>query len=107
LQRMSSAHISVTDRDEAYLVGQMGIHALLDGESDKMVTLIRHNEPDYHCTTGLVELDKVANVQRLLPDSYLNQDKTMVTSAFYDYAWPLIGGPLVQHPRLEITRVRR
>lgn len=107
LQRMSSVHISVTDRDEAYLVGKMGVHALLDGESDKMVTLIRYNEPNYHCTTGLVELGKVANVQRLLPDSYLNQNKTMVTSTFYDYALPLIGEPLTQHIRLEMTRVRR
>lgn len=106
LQRMSSAHISVTDRDEAYLVGKMGVHALLDDESDKMVTLIRHDEPTYHCITGLAELDKVANVQRLLPDSYLNQNKTMVTPAFYAYALPLIGGPLTQHTRLNVTRVR-
>jgi ATP-dependent phosphofructokinase / diphosphate-dependent phosphofructokinase len=107
LQRMSSAHISITDRDEAYLVGKMGVHALLDGESDKMVTLIRQDEPTYHCITGLAELDKVANVQRLLPDNYLNENKTMVTPAFYDYALPLIGGPLTQHTRLEMTRVRR
>ena len=39
LQRMASNSISTTDRDEAYLVGQMGIQALLHGESDKMVTL--------------------------------------------------------------------
>jgi len=107
LQRMSSAHISITDRDEAYLVGKMGVHALLDGESDKMVTLIRQDEPTYHCITGLAELDKVANVQRLLPDRYLNENKTMVTPAFYDYALPLIGGPLTQHTRLKMTRVKR
>ena len=107
LQRMSSAHVSVTDRDEAYLVGKMGVRALLDGESDKMVTLIRHNEPAYHCSTGLVELDKVANVQRLLPDSYLNQNKTMITPVFCDYALPLIGGPLMQYTRLESTGVRQ
>lgn len=104
LQRMSSAHVSVTDRDEAYLVGKMGVHALLEGESDKMVTLVRQDEPTYHCTTGLAELDKVANVQRLLPDSYLNENKTMVTPAFYDYALPLIGGPLTQYTRLDITQ---
>ena len=104
LQRMSSAHISVTDRDEAYLVGKMGVHALLDGESDKMVTLIRHDESTYHCITGLAELDKVANVQRLLPDRYLNENKTMVAPAFYDYALPLIGGLLTQHTRLDMTR---
>ena len=103
LQRMSSAHVSVTDRDEAYLVGKMGVQALLGGESDKMVTLIRDDKPTYHCVTGLVELDKVANVQRLLPDNYLNRNKTMVTPAFYDYALPLIGGPLTQYTRLEVT----
>ena len=61
LQRMASTHISSVDRDEAYLVGQMATHACLHGESDKMVTLIRHNEPKYHCTTGLVELAQIAN----------------------------------------------
>ena len=105
LQRMSSAHISVTDRNEAHLVGKMGVCALLDGETDKMVTLVRHDEPVYHCSTGLAELDKVANVQRLLPDEYLNQNKTMVTPAFYHYALPLIGEPLTQHAQLKRTRV--
>jgi 6-phosphofructokinase len=104
LQRMSSAHVSVTDRDEAYLVGKMGVHALLDGKSDKMVTLVRQDEPTYHCTTGLAELDKIANVQRLLPDGYLNENKTMVTPAFYDYALPLIGGPLIPYTRLDRTQ---
>ncbi len=107
LQRMSSAHISSTDRDEAYLVGKMGVHALLDGENDKMVTLIRHDELTYHCITGLAELDKVANVQRLLPDEYLNRDKTMVTPPFYDYALPLIGESLSHHTRLDMSKVRQ
>ena len=53
LQRMASNAISRVDRDEAYLVGKMGVQALLNGESDKMVTLVRHSEPVYHCTTGL------------------------------------------------------
>jgi 6-phosphofructokinase 1 len=105
LQRMSSAHISVTDRNEAYLVGKMGVCALLDGETDKMVTLVRHDEPIYHCSTGLAELDKVANIQRLLPDEYLNQNKTMVIPAFYHYALPLIGEPLTQHAQLKRTCV--
>ncbi len=105
LQRMASNCISGTDRDEAYLVGQMGVRALLEGESDKMVTLIRHTEPAYSCTTGLVELAKVANAQKLMPAAYLDESKTMVTQAFYDYALPLIGGPLPQHAKLEMTRI--
>ena len=101
LQRMASNAVSTTDREEAYLVGNMGVQALLDGEHDKMVTLVRHNEPAYQCTTGLVALGEIANAQRLLPDSYLNSDKTMVSRAFYDYALPLIGEALPVHATLE------
>jgi 6-phosphofructokinase 1 len=107
LQRMASNAISQTDRHEAYLVGKMGVQALLNGESDKMVTLVRHTEPAYHCTTELAELAQVANAQKLLPASYLNESRTMVTKAFYDYALPLIGDPLPQHARLQKIGVRR
>ena len=106
LQRMSSQHISSVDSDEARLVGQAGIHALLDGETDQMVTLVRHDEPAYHCTTGLVELAQVANQQRLLPAEYLNESKTMVTQAYRDYALPFIGEPLRHFPSLQMQGVR-
>ncbi|GAC1366331.1 MAG: 6-phosphofructokinase [Ktedonobacteraceae bacterium] len=106
LQRMASTSISTTDLDEAHLVGQMGVQALLNGESDKMITLIRHNDPGYHCITGLADLAQVANVQRLLPAEYLNADKTMVTQAFFEYAIPLIGEPLTHYPHLEMTRIK-
>lgn len=105
LQRMASNSISHTDQQEAYLVGQMALQSLLQGESDKMVTLVRHTEPTYHCTTGLAELAKVANVQYLMPSHYMNESKTMVTQAFYDYALPLIGSPLPDHAKLEKTKV--
>lgn len=105
LQRMASCCISRTDQQEAYLVGQMGVQALMNGENDKMVTLVRQSGQGYTCTTGLVELEKIANVQHLLPEHYLDESKTMVTPAFYDYALPLIGDPLPHHATLEKTRV--
>ena len=105
LQRMASTSISTTDRDEAYLVGREAARAVLAGETDKMVTLVRHSEPAYHCTTGLADLMKVANEQRLIPDEYLDASKTMVTQAFYDYALPLIGEPLKQYPSLFKVKV--
>jgi 6-phosphofructokinase len=106
LQRMSSTAISPIDRDEAYLVGKAGVQALLSGESDKMITLQRHETPAYHCTTGLVELSRVANAQRLLPDTYLDASKTMVTQAFLDYALPLIGELLPTYPAIEQVKVQ-
>lgn len=107
LQRMASNVVSQTDLAEAYLVGKMGVNALLAGESDKMVTLVRHAEPVYACTTGLTDLVQIANIQKLLPDSYLDESRTMVTKAFYEYALPLIGEPLPQHARLQKIGVRR
>jgi 6-phosphofructokinase len=106
LQRMASNSISSSDRDEAYLVGKMGVQALLNGESDKMVTLQRHEQPAYSCTTGLVELEQIANKQRLLPDEYLDASKTMVTQAFYKYALPLIGAPLPEPARLNLIKAK-
>ncbi len=106
LQRMAYNAVSSVDRDEAYLVGKMGITALLSGESDKMVTLVRHTMPTYYCTTGLVELESVANMLRLLPADYIDASGTMVTQAFYDYALPLIGESLPDYPRLEIVKVQ-
>ncbi len=106
LQRMASCYISRTDQQEAFLVGKMAVQALLAGENDKMVTLVRHKEPAYHCTTDLVELAKIANEQQLIPAEFLDESKTMVTQAFYDYALPLIGEPLPQHAKLKMTRIR-
>ncbi|HZU69400.1 MAG TPA: 6-phosphofructokinase [Ktedonobacteraceae bacterium] len=100
LQRMASFAVSQTDLEEAYLVGKMGVQALLAGESDKMVTLVRHTEPAYHCSTGLADLAQIANAQKLLPDNFLDESRTMVTRAFYEYASPLIGEPLPQYTRL-------
>jgi ATP-dependent phosphofructokinase / diphosphate-dependent phosphofructokinase len=105
LQRMASNAISPVDRDEAYLVGQAGVRAVMNGESDMMVTLVRRTVPTYSYTTGLVELAEVANRQKLLPDEYLNADKTMVTQAFYDYALPLIGATPPHYATLQKTRV--
>ncbi|MHB8595470.1 MAG: 6-phosphofructokinase [Ktedonobacteraceae bacterium] len=106
LQRMAANEISPIDRDEAYLVGQMAVRAVMNGESDKMVSLVRETSPSYSCTTGLVDLAQVANRQKLMPDNYLNADKTMVTQAFYDYALPLIGDTLPHYATLQNTRVQ-
>ena len=106
LQRMADYAVSPVDRDEAYLVGQMAVRAVMNGEHDKMVTLVREKTTKYGCSTGLAELTKVANQQKLMPDEYLNADKTMVTQGFYDYALPLIGEALPHYATLRNTRVQ-
>ncbi|MBC7240980.1 MAG: 6-phosphofructokinase [Anaerolineae bacterium] len=93
MQRSSSALVSHVDREEAFRVGQEAVRAVLQDISGKMVTLEREEGPAYHCRTGLADLDKVAGVERLLPDAYLNANDHDVTPAFLDYVRPLIGDP--------------
>jgi 6-phosphofructokinase 1 len=57
------------------------------------------------CTTSLVELERVVDKQRFLPDEYLDAEKSMVTQAFYDYALPLLGNPLPTYPKLKPIKV--
>ena len=105
LQRMSTAHLSTTDRDEAYLVGRMALRYAVRGITGKMVTLVRAPGARYACETGLADLDQIANTQKLLPPEFLDATGTGMTPAFLEYARPLIGDPLPGHASLRAERV--
>jgi ATP-dependent phosphofructokinase / diphosphate-dependent phosphofructokinase len=92
-QRVAMHFASKTDADEAYLAGQAAVAAAMDNVSGKMVTLIRNDDPDrYVCSTGLADLEDVANGEKLLPDEFINANGTGITEAFARYALPLIQG---------------
>ena len=52
-----------------------------------------------------VQFTKIANEQRLLPDAFLDDSKTMVTQAFMEYALPLIGESLTLYPNIAHIKV--
>ena len=101
IQRVSMQCASQVDLDEAYRVGQVALSKAVEGESDKMVTLIRKRNEPYVSETGLVDLDKIALRTRSVPDEYINKNSNFVTKEFIDYATPLIGGPLPEYARLK------
>ncbi|MFQ6015921.1 MAG: 6-phosphofructokinase, partial [Anaerolineae bacterium] len=101
IQRVSMSLASPVDVEEAYLVGQMAVRHAVEGVSGKMVSLVRQSDDPYRCSTGLVELEKVALKERLMPGEYINQVGNDVTEAFLTYARPLIGGPLPPYTYLE------
>lgn len=100
LQRSFASLQSSVDREEAYQVGRAAVRAALAGESDKMVSLVREPGPTYRATTGLADLERVANAVHILPREYINEAGNGVTDGFLDYARPLIGGPLPPYARL-------
>jgi 6-phosphofructokinase 1 len=91
-QRNAMHFASKTDSDEAYLVGRVAVEQALAGTSGKMVTLVRDGTAPYHATTGLADLAAVANGEKLLPRSYMNERGNHITQGMREYATPLLQG---------------
>jgi ATP-dependent phosphofructokinase / diphosphate-dependent phosphofructokinase len=101
ISRMFEQSVSEPDLMGARLCGEAAVQLLLDGVSEVMVTIERSSNEPFQITTGSVELQTVANRERLLPDDYIGPDGRTVTRAFRDYAMPLIGGALEPYGYLE------
>jgi len=92
-QRNAIHFASKTDLDEAEMVGAAAVQAALEGVTGKMVTLVREGGKDsYKCTTGLADLEEVANGEKPVPREFINEQGNGVTDAFRDYARPLLRG---------------
>lgn len=92
-QRVAAHFASATDADEAYMVGRAAVEAAVGGVTGMMVTLVREDDGgEYKASTGLAELEKVANGEKPLPPEFIGADGISVTDAFRSYAIPLIAG---------------
>lgn len=101
LQRSSQAHQSEVDLIEAEECGRAAVRAALSGATDQMVILERAESQTYRSTIGLANLDLIANIEKPMPASFINDEGNFVTQQFIDYALPLIGGPLPQYVELQ------
>ena len=94
-QRAAAHAGSKTDSDEAFLAGQAAVKAAINGETDKMVTLVRGDTDHYTCETGLAPLSDIANGVKKLPREWINEDGVSMNFQFLRYAQPLIQGETV------------
>jgi ATP-dependent phosphofructokinase / diphosphate-dependent phosphofructokinase len=92
MQRCAAHAASKTDVDEAFLTGQAAVKAAINGETDKMVTLIRGEADHYTVETGLAPLSEIANGVKKLPREWINEDGVSMNFQFLRYAQPLIQG---------------
>jgi 6-phosphofructokinase len=90
LARVSMAHVSLQDQQDAELVGRAGVRALVSGETDKMVALRPLKDPG---ATGyeLVPLNLIAGVERTVTQEWLTNGPLAVGAEFQDYLRPLVG----------------
>jgi 6-phosphofructokinase len=96
LQR-SAGHIrSATDIDQARALGSAAVKACLENKSGLMVTIKRTQDTPYKWEIGSIELEKVANIEKTLPESYISSDGFEITDNARQYLEPLISGE--EHP---------
>lgn len=92
LQRSASHLASRVDIDEAFMVGGAAVKAADEGDSGKMVVIDRVSDDPYQSATGIYDVHKIANGEKLVPRNWINGKGTYVTQDFIDYVRPLIQG---------------
>ena len=94
LQRCAGHLTSRTDITEAYQVGGAAAKAAFEGHTGEMVALDRISNAPYQCTTSLHPISEVANLEKKVPLSWMNENHTQMTEEFLEYARPLIQAEL-------------
>ena len=94
LQRCAGHLTSRTDITEAYQVGGAAVKAAFEGKTGKFVAIKRLSNAPYQATTELVDIDEVANFEKLVPLDWITPDHMQMTKEFDEYACPLIQAEL-------------
>ena len=94
LQRCASHLASRTDITEAYQVGGAAVEAAANGETGKMCAIKRLSDHPYRIATETVDVSRVANLEKKVPDEWISADGMHMTEAFERYARPLIQAEL-------------
>jgi len=107
IQRVSMMCASEVDLEEGYEAGKAAVEQAAKGKSGYMITLERAPSAEYKCTMGLIMLERVANLKRLVPDEFINEDGNDVTKEFLEWARPLIRPGLPKYARLKRVLVKK
>ncbi|MCZ6887747.1 MAG: 6-phosphofructokinase [Gammaproteobacteria bacterium] len=92
LQRSARHIASATDVEQAYAVGRAAVEFALAGRNAVMPAIVRTQDRPYRWKICAVPLQRVANVERKMPKSYISKDGYGITAAARRYLEPLIEG---------------
>ena len=92
LQRAARHLASKTDVDQAYAVGKAAVELALAGKNAVMPAILRTSDKPYRWKIGVAPLDKIANVEKMLPRDYISKDGFGITAKARAYLSPLTRG---------------
>ena len=92
LQRAARHIASKSDVEQAYAMGKAAVDLALAGKNSVMPTIVRTSNSPYRWKVGEARLSRVANVEKMMPKSYITADGFGITPAARRYLAPLIRG---------------
>jgi len=92
LQRAARHIASKSDVDQAYAVGKAAVEFALAGKNAVMTTIVRTSDTPYRWKVGEAKLSRVANVEKMMPASFITKDGFGITPRCRTYLAPLIKG---------------
>jgi len=94
LQRAAGHLVSATDHRQARAVGSSAVEFALSGQDCVMPAIRRLGDSPYRWRVEPVDVAAIANLERLVPASFIRADGLHVTEAARTYLRPLIEGEL-------------
>jgi len=92
LQRSARHIASQTDVDQAFALGEAAVELALQGKNAVMPCIVRGKGKRYSWHIGEAPLDKVANVEKMMPRNFITRDGFNITEPARAYLQPLIQG---------------
>ena len=92
LQRAARHIASKTDVDQAYAMGKAAVDFALKGHNAVMPAIERVSNKPYKWKVAMAPLDKVANVEKMMPANFITKDGFGITAKCREYLAPLIKG---------------
>ena len=92
LQRAARHIASKSDVEQAYAMGKAAVEMALDGKNSVMPTIKRTSNKPYRWKIGEAKLSRVANVEKMMPKSFISADGFGITNKCRTYLEPLMQG---------------
>ncbi|UCE76154.1 MAG: 6-phosphofructokinase [Gammaproteobacteria bacterium] len=92
LQRAARHIASKSDVEQAYAMGKAAVELALAGKNSVMPTIVRTSNSPYRWKVGEARLSRVANVEKMMPKTFISKDGFGITKKCRDYLEPLMRG---------------
>jgi 6-phosphofructokinase 1 len=92
MQRAARHIASKSDVDQAYATGKAAVEFAIKGHNSVMPAIKRTSNKPYRWKIEMAPLSKVANVEKMMPASFISKDGFGITNKCREYLAPLMKG---------------